>query len=237
MWYVTPPLSVINQEATVRLIPTKYFKSPVLKPLAYDESDRSAILQIKSLSYERVNNNLNDITGIENRKYALKSWGQTLIDATFTYSRPEGNRFNTAEDGAWYASFDDLTAIAEVAHHRTRELEAIKIFQDEIVYQALLARICGEFHDLRQVDSKEPFLGKDSATAYPSGQQLARQLRQEDSLGLIYPSQRIAGGTNIVAFHSKLIHNLWLGTRWKIIWDNSLDYTVTTDFGNEQSTP
>lgn len=236
MWYVTPPLSVINQEATVRLFPTKYYKSPVLKPLVYDESDKSAIVQIKSLSYERVNNNLSDITSSENRKLALKSWGQTLINNTFKYTRPEGNRFNSAEEGAWYASFDDLTAIAEVAYHRTRELEAIKIFQDEVVYQALLARICGEFHDLRQVNSKEPFLGKDSATAYPFGQQLASQLRQEDSLGLIYPSQRMAGGTNIAVFNSKSINNLRPGSRWKIIWDNSLDYTVTTDFGDEQMT-
>lgn len=158
--------------------------------------------------------------------------GQTHINVAFSHRRPEGNRFNTVEFGAWYASFDDLTAIDEVSYHRTRELMAVNFFEDEVIYQALLAKISGEFHDLRQVDSEEPFLGKDPETAYPFGQQLARDISAKGSLGLVYPSQRKIGGTNIVSFHPHSVQNLRPGARWRIFWDGSPDYTITTEFGD-----
>ncbi len=150
------------------MIPTKYYIPPFLKPLAEIESELPVLLELESITDESLNSRLNGLYRIKFRDDALQVWGQTHINAAFSHRRLEGNRFKTVDFGAWYASYDDLTSIDEVSYHRTRELVAVNFFEDEVIYQALLAQISGEFRDLRQADSEEPFLGKNPETAIPS---------------------------------------------------------------------
>src|SRR5690606_24308697 len=72
-----------------------------------------------------------------------------IVNAAFTYSRPEGSRFNNGKRGAWYCAFDAQTALAEIVFHKTIEYAEIDYFQDSVSYQALLADFSGQFHDLR----------------------------------------------------------------------------------------
>ena len=226
---MTPPLAAIEKSDTVRLIPTAYYKPPVLRPLV-DEGDELAILeQIEGLTNKRLKAQIHGLADMDAREFVFGVWGQTHINAAFAYTRAEGNRFNDGARGAWYCAFEDLTAIAEVGFHRARELMRINHFHDEFVYQALLAGFIGEFHDLRGADKSLELLNEDPATAYPSGQRLARELRQNGSSGIVYPSARRETGTCLVAFHPHLVQNVRPGARWKLIWDGSPEYTVTTD--------
>lgn len=226
---MTPPLIEISEPATVRLIPTKYYEPPVLRPLVDDEDDLEVLASIEGLTNKRLKAQTRGLPALDQRELAFNIWGHSHINAAFTYTRPEGNRFNTGDRGAWYASFDDLTAIAEVAYHRTRELARIQVFEDEAVYQTLLAGFIGEFHDLRQVDPSNAYLGEAPETAYPEGQQLALRLQADGARGLIYPSVRRKSGTCLVAFRPHLVQNVRPGARWKLIWEGSPEYTVTTD--------
>lgn len=221
------PLAMIVAEATVRLIPTAYYKPPVLTPLVEDARDLAILAAIEGLTSQRLIAEKSGLSGLDQRELVFRAWGQTHINAAFTYTRSGGNRFNDASRGAWYAAFDDLTAIAEVAFHRTRELERIDYFEDEAIYQSLLAGFMGDFHDLRTAPGATLCLLPDTGAAYPAGQALARSMRDGGSRGIVYPSVRRAGGTCLVAFQPHLVQNVRPGARWKMTWNGSRDYTVT----------
>lgn len=226
---MTPALATIAEQATVRLIPTAYYKPPVLKALVDDEVELEILAQIEALTNRRQKAEHSGLPDLDPRELIFRAWGQTHINAAFAYTRPEGNRFNDARRGAWYCAFDDLTAIAEVAFHRTRELERINHFHDEAVYQVLLAGFLGDFYDLRGCDPGAPILSPEPSTGYAAGQALAAELRANGARGLVYPSVRRAGGTCLVAFQPHLVQNVRPGARWKLTWNGSRDYAVVAD--------
>ncbi|MDP2733653.1 MAG: RES family NAD+ phosphorylase, partial [Hoeflea sp.] len=125
---MTLALATLALSATVRLIPTAYYKPPVLTALVRDTSDLAILAALEGLTSQRLTAEKTGLAGLDPRELLFRAWGQTHVNAAFAYTRAEGNRFNDATRGAWYAGFDDLTAIAEVAYHRTRELERIDYF-------------------------------------------------------------------------------------------------------------
>lgn len=222
------PVTAIAEPATVRLISTAYYKPPVLKALVDDDQELQLLEEIEGLTNRRLIAERSGVGSLDARETVFRAWGRTYINAAFAYTRPEGNRFNSGDRGAWYAAFDEATALAEVGFHRTRELANINRFEDEAVYQALLAGFIGDFHDLRKITPKPACLGPDPAIAYPEGQALARTLRAENARGLIYPSVRRKRGICLVAFEPHVVQNVRPAARWKLVWNGSPSYTVTT---------
>src|SRR5690606_29926213 len=125
--------------------------------------------------------------------------------AAFTYARPEGSRFNNDERGAWYCAFDIETALAEIVFHKTVEYAEIDRFDNSVRYQTLLADFNAEFHDLRDAPRYAKCLSPDS---YVASQRLAAQLLEAGSLGIVYPSVRRDGGTNLACFRPALVGNV-----------------------------
>lgn len=72
-----------------------------------------------------------------------------LIDAAFTFAGPFGSRFNGPDRGAWYATFDLETALAEVIFHKTVELAECNYFNNSTSYSDILADFNCELGDLR----------------------------------------------------------------------------------------
>jgi len=214
------PICEIAQQRTVRLVPTAYYKPPVLAPLADNDEERAVLERYEGLTSERASKPslLGDFEG----------WGRHHIDAAFRYTRrPEGNRFNGPERGAWYAGFDDRTALTEVAFHRTRELTFTRKFDDWAEYHALHASFIGRFHDIRGFDEAADCLHSDPAVGYPRGQELALALRRGGSRGLVYPSVRHAGGTCIAAFQPTVIQDVAPGAKWKLEWRGTPEWSAT----------
>ena len=226
---MTPPLVSVVEQATVRLIPTAYYKPPVLRKLVDSDEEMEILSLIEGLSNQRQKAQRTGLPGIDSRELVFKAWGHSHINAAFSYTRKGGNRFNDETRGAWYCAYDELTAIAEVGYHRTRELDRIGIYKDEGIYQALLAGFLGDFHDLTEAAENEPYLAEDPEIAYPAGQALAADLIKQQSRGIVYNSVRKKGGTCLVAFHPHLVQNVRPGARWKLTWNGSPDYEVTTD--------
>jgi hypothetical protein len=213
-------LSEIAQQRTVRLIPTCYYKPPVLRVLADNEAEERILAAYEGRTSRRLSSPslLGDFEG----------WGRAHIDAAFHYTRkPEGSRFNGPERGAWYAGFDDRTAIEEVAFHRTRELRFTNKFVDEAQYNALHASFIGRFHDIRGHGPSAACLDPDTAPGYKRGQELAAILRADGSRGLIYPSVRYPTGTCLVAFQPNVIQDVAPGAKWKLVWNGSPEWTAT----------
>lgn len=225
---MTLPFVAIAEPATVRLIPTAYYKPPVLGSLVDDKEELEILEDIEGLTSRRLRTQKSGLPGLDPRELVFAAWGHTHINAAFSYTRPEGNRFNGADRGAWYCAFDDLTAIDEVGYHRTRELTNINHFEDEAIYQALLAGFMGDFHDLGKLEGPHACLDPDPVTGYREGQRLAHELRAEESRGIVYPSVRRPGGTCLVAFEPHLVQNVRPAAKWKLTWDGRPEYTVTT---------
>ena len=226
----------IVAQATVRLIPTAYYKPPVLRALVETDDDLNALADLEALTNRRLIGQRQGLADLDARELAfrareqgLRRWGATHVNAAFLYTRPTGNRFNDHRRGAWYCAFDDLTALEEVGYHRTRELRYTRQFQDEACYQALLADFIGPFPDLRSTDPLPDCLAPDPAEGYPAGQKLADALRTAGHLGLIYPSVRRTGGACLAAFVPQIVQNVRPGAKWWLRWDGSPDFSVEAE--------
>ncbi len=217
---MTVPISEIAQQRTVRLVPTAYYKPPVLRALVDNDDELAELERLEGLTSRRLN------APAPTEDY--DAWGRSYISAAFEYRKAGGNRFNDETRGAWYAGFDDRTALNEVAFHKTRELGFIGCFHDEIQYRALHASFIGRFHDLRSVSPMPSCLHPDPSVGYPSGQVLANSLIAAQSRGLIYPSVRNPGGICIVAFQPNVVQDVTPGACWRLFWDGTPQWTATT---------
>jgi hypothetical protein len=146
-----------------------------------------------------------------------------IINAAFCYPRPEGSRFNDGERGAWYCAFETETALAEIIFHKTVEYQEIDRFDDSVSYQALLADFSSAFHDIR---GAAEFAACLDPRSYLASQQLALALLEAGSLGIVYPSVRRPGGTNLACFRPALVGNVRRGAVWQLTWEGGLQPRV-----------
>ncbi len=216
------PVIELVQRDTIRLIPTGRLKDPALLPLAGDEQALADLESLEGVTSGRLRAEEAGLPDLDPRELVFGRAHATIINAAFTHVRPGGNRFNDERRGAWYCAFEAETALAEVGHHLTRELDAIGRLDNVTDYSEFLADFIGGFHDLRGCDASEPVLHSDSAIAYGAGQRLARGLRmQSASNGIVYPSVRNPGGTCLVAFRPDLVQNVRQGGTWRMEWRGS----------------
>jgi RES domain-containing protein len=214
------PVVQLRQFDTCRLIPSRFAdkEDSVLAPLSDSTSHLADIFELDNATNERLLAEHGRTAGIGVDELVFGVPNFRMINAAFTYARPEGSRFNDGERGAWYCAFDIETALAEVAFHKTVEYAEINRFDDSVRYQNLLADFNSSFHDLRGARSHEKCLAPDS---YVASQRLAAQLLEEGSLGIIYPSVRRAGGTNLVCFRPALVGNVRRSQVFELTWSGT----------------
>lgn len=222
----------LSDRGLIRLLPATYHKPPVLRGLVDSDEEADLLAELEGLTSARLTAERGKSPHLDPRELAwhrrradLRVYGETHVNAAFTYTRTGGNRFNSGERGAWYCAWDVMTSVAEVAFHRTRELSYIGIFQDEARYVELHADFIGPFDDLTDTPD-HPALHPDPATGYPEGQALAHQLRRNGSRGLIYPSVRAPEGNCLVCFEPQAIQNVRPGASWLLVWNGSEDYDL-----------
>ena len=141
-----------------------------------------------------------------------------IINAAYTYPRPEGSRFNSGQRGAWYCAFDADTALAEIIFHKTVEYAEIDYFNDSVSYQMMLADFSAQFHDLRKASGFKACLDPNS---YVASQELAETLLDAGSMGIVYPSVRNKMGVNLVCFRPALVNNARRAGVYQLTWSGS----------------
>jgi hypothetical protein len=145
-----------------------------------------------------------------------------IINAAFTYARPEGSRFNDGERGAWYCAFDADTALAEVTFHKTVEYQEIGRFDDSVSYQALLADFTVPSTTCAATKGFADCL---NPASYIASQQLAAAAgRRLDGHHL--PQRAQSGGTNLACFRPALVGNVRKGQAYRLTWAGSPAPTV-----------
>ena len=211
-----PPVHVLRQFDTVRLIPSRFSDASdsVLRELAQDDQHLQDLFDLDNATNQRLIGEFGGLPGIGVDELVFGIPNFRIINAAFTYPRPEGSRFNNGERGAWYCAFESETALAEVIFHKTVEYAEIDRFEDSVTYQAFLADFNAEFHDLRGGGFKRHLNPK----SYIQSQSLAAQLLSSGSLGIVYPSVRYSPGTNVVCFRPALIGNVRKVKSYRMTW-------------------
>lgn len=215
-----PPLSLLRQVDTCRLIPSRFadLEDSVLAPLADDDAHLRQLFELDNATNARLVAEYGGAPGIGVDELVFGVPNFRIINAAYTYARPEGARFNDGERGAWYCAFERETALAEIIFHKTVEYQEIDYFHDSVSYQSLLADFSATFHDLR---NDERFAACLDPTSYIASQELAATLLDAGSMGVIFPSTRRAGGTNLACFRPALVGNVRKGTAYRLTWDGS----------------
>ena len=215
-----PPLSALRQFDTCRLIPSRFadVEDSVLAPLADTDAELRDLFDLDNATNERLRGEYGGLPGIGVDELVFGVPNFRIINAAYTYPRPEGSRFNDGERGAWYCAFEAETALAEITFHKTVEYQEIGRFDDSVTYQAMLADFTSTFHDLRGLPGYERCL---DAASYIDSQQLAAALLDAGSMGIIYPSVRRAGGTNLACFRPALVGNVRKGQAYRLTWAGS----------------
>jgi RES domain-containing protein len=215
-----PHLTLLRQFDTVRLIPSRFAdaEDSVLAPLAESDAVLRDLFDLDNATNDRLRGESGQLPGIGMDELVFGVPNFRMINAAYTYARPEGSRFNDGERGAWYCAFELATALAEVSFHKTVEYQEIKRFDDSVSYQTLLADFTAAFHDLRGNEAYEDCL---AANSYIASQRLAAELLESGSMGIIYPSVRHSDGTNLACFRPALVGNVRKGPAYRLTWAGS----------------
>lgn len=215
-----PPLRLLRQFDTYRLIPSRFVdkEDSVLSLLADNDDELRDLFELDNATNARLLAEHGGAPGISIEELVFYVPNYRSINAAFTYARPEGSRFNTGERGAWYCAFEAETALAEVIFHKTVEYAEIDRFDDSVSYQSMLADFSAQFHDIRNLAEYENCLDPQS---YVASQRLATRLLAAESTGLIYPSVRREGGTNLACFRPALVGNVRKGEAYRLTWEGS----------------
>jgi len=224
----------ISDRGLVRLLPATYHKPPALRGLVDSDDEMEILAEIEGLTSARLLAERGRSPHLDPRELAwrrrsqdLRIYGDSHVNAAFTYTRAGGNRFNSDERGAWYCAWNTMVSVSEVAWHRTRELGYTGSFEDSARYVELLADFIGEFHDITD-EPEHPALHADPEIGYPEGQSLAQHLRRIGARGLIYPSVRALAprGNCLVCFEPRAIQNVRPGASWDLVWNGTPDYSI-----------
>jgi RES domain-containing protein len=217
---VVPQLTTLRQFDTCRLLPSRFadIEDSVLAPLAESNDMLRDLFDLDNATNERLRGEYGGLPGIGVDELVFGVPNFRIINAAYTYPRPEGSRFNDGERGAWYCAFEVETALAEITFHKTVEYAEIERFDDSVTYQCMLADFTSTFHDIRGVKAFDKAL---SPGSYIESQQLAASLLEAGSMGIIFPSVRRAGGTNLACFRPALVGNVRKGQAYRLTWAGS----------------
>ena len=214
---VVPKLTALRQFDTCRLIPSRFadLEDSVLAPLADNNGLLRDLFDLENATNERLRGEAGLLPGIGVDELVFGVPNFRIINAAYTYARPEGSRFNDGQRGAWYCAFEAETALAEVSFHKTVEYQEINRFDDSVTYQSMLADFNASFHDIRGIENFSSCLDPQS---YIASQALAAELLELGSMGVIYPSVRRPEGVNLACFRPALVGNVRKGPAYRLTW-------------------
>ena len=147
-----PPLSLLRQHDTHRLIPSRHLPrdASVLAPLADDDEELRAVMDLDGVTNDRLIAHGQRLPGIGLEELVFGVPHADVVNASFCHAHPLGARFSGPDRGAWYAAFDVATSQAEVGFHKSVHLAEIGRFEDSVTYDDYLADFSASFHDLRR---------------------------------------------------------------------------------------
>jgi RES domain-containing protein len=222
------PVRTLAEPRAVRLVSSGRLRDPVLHLLLDDPSVAGrppedlkdlaqALAEIESGTSARLT-----VQATNSSVFPSGRPHANFVNAAFAYWRPrERNRFNGVGFGAWYAAFKTDTAVAEVTHHMSRELERVQCWNASFEWTEMWASFAGSYVDLRGVEPLPECLHPNTEIGYPAGNTLAHEARDAKHNGIVYPSARHPTGTCIVALWPHAVQSVTQGALVRATWCGS----------------
>jgi hypothetical protein len=204
---MTGPATARARAATHRLIASRFPPIGVFDDLTQDKDDLAVAFLLETATNDRLGILSGRLSHLP-AKEIVQGPGATLVMGAFLHADRAGGRFTDGRLGAWYASLDVGTAIAETAHHSTRRLRLSDgAFPTSIQMRALIARIDCRLVDLRGLRKKRPelFASDDYRASQAFGVSLRWPRSGEGSNGIIYDSVRRKDGINVCIYKPSLV--------------------------------
>ena len=221
-----PPIKEFRQPGMHRLIPSRYSETgTVLEEVATDDKMLADAARLDAATNERVQGELHGLSGIGNFELVYGIPNATIIRAAFLHPGAFGSRFNDATRGAWYAARKVETSIAEVAYHKAKRLSEMIVpelpgqrpGEDVSTYDDWQADFHAPFHFLQPAETYAEYLKPEPVPqCYLPSQALARQLLNQQSNGILYPSVRHKGGLCLACFRPALVYQPRRTERYEI---------------------
>lgn len=212
-----PPIRYFHYESFHRLIPSRYSDSgTVLSAIAEDSEELGDLILLDGATNDRLQSELRGTIGISTFELLYGIPNAHIVNAAYTHPNDSGSRFNDHTRGAWYAADVQNGSIAEVVFHKSKRLSDIIVLnapsqrpqQDVSTFDDWLADFQADFHVLDPPEDYWEYLKPDPVPqCYAASQQLARNLLDEGSNGLVYPSVRFRGSHCLVCFRPALVYN------------------------------
>lgn len=190
------PLSAIAWTPCYRIIPSRFPPINLFEAVA-NPADLDAVFEIEAMTNDRLREEAGDLTLVppEDR---VSGPGTSPIMAAFTHLNPEGDRFTDGSYGVFYAGLTLDTAIAETKYHRVKFLRATNEPAQELDMRVYVVDLKAMLHDIR--DLWESHSAYYHPERYALSQELAHDLREAGSDGIVYQSVRDRGGECAAVF-------------------------------------
>ena len=200
-----------------RLIPTKYSSGgTVLEEIAEDDAMLADIMLLDGATNDRIQGENFGLAGISPFELVYGIPNAHIIRAAFLHSSKFGSRFNDSTRGAWYAAAELETSIAEVTYHKAKRLAEIAVpgmpfekpDRESSEYDDWQADFHAAFHSLEPVEAYSACLQPEPVPqCYQASQRLAKELLEQRSNGIVYPSVRHPGGACLACFRPPLVYH------------------------------
>lgn len=194
---MTPPTSHVKWQKTYRLLNSCYPPCDVWEDIISSGEDWALAFEIEQMTNPRARQELGEIHLIPPDRMLTgpNSW---YVISAFCHFSENGSRFADGTFGAYYAANDFTTAVKEKAYGFTQQfLSATEEPIIDIKCRTLVGKIDALLHDIRFGNEWNNYYLTDD---YTHSQKLAKQLRTQNSNGIVYQSVRNQGGECFAAF-------------------------------------
>jgi hypothetical protein len=195
------------RDSTHRLIASRYPTVGIFDELTTDADELTVAFLLESVTNDRLSVLSRRLPLLPSEEI-VQGPGATMVMAAFLHADEAGGRFTDGKLGAWYASLDVETAIAETVHHSTRRLRLSDgAFPSSIQMRELVAKIDCDLVDIRGARAQRPELydAEDYAASRAFGVGLRWPKTGEPANGIVFDSVRHAGGVNVCVYRPSLV--------------------------------
>jgi len=178
-------------------------------------ADFEALAEVEALTNPRIRDELG-VLALTPPERRVSGPGTTPVMAAFTHLNPEGSRFSDGTYGVFYAARELETSLRETVYHTSRFLARTHEPPTRVEMRCYVTRIAARFHD---IGGGHPKLH--DPDDYSASQAFARELRGENSDGIVYDSVRRAGGQCVAVFWPDRVGRCTQSRHFAYCWDGT----------------
>jgi hypothetical protein len=211
----------LNNKKQYRIIPSVYPPINFFEDLV-DPSEMGILFEIENMTNDRLRQEVGDIF-LVSKEDRISGQGSSVVMAAFTHiGKP--SRFTDGTYGIYYAGLSLETAIRETVFRREIFLRSTNQSAGHVTMRVYEGNIIKPLHDVRN----PRFIDLHYSDNFLTSQNFGREMRNNQSWGLIYNSVRHPGGNCIAAFRPPTISIPRQTMHLKYHWDSEKIYAVSS---------